>query len=288
MERNDVELINDILSGDESAFTALVHKYQKSVHALAWRKIGDFHIAEEITQDTFLRVYEKLPTLKDPKQFAGWLYVIANRRCIAWHRKKKLPMESLETTSEDILEQSAYTRYVSEQQEEASAARRREVVENLLERLPENERTVMILHYLGEMSCEAISRFLGVSPNTIKSRLSRARDRLRKEVPLIRDVLGSVQLPANLTERIVRESTAVKQPAPTGGKPLLPLAALGSSLILAILLIGASHQHSIRFQLPYSFAAQSEPTIDIVEVPVVLDIHAKPDLQNRAGRNDAT
>ncbi len=286
MEKNDVELINDILSGDESAFTTLVDKYQKSVHALAWRKIGDFHIAEEITQDTFLRVYQKLPTLKDPKQFAGWLYVIANRRCIAWHRKRKLPMESLETTSEDVLEQSAYTCYVSEQQEEASAERCREIVEELLERLPENERTVMVLHYLGEMSCEAISKFLGVSPNTVKSRLSRARKRLREAVPLIRDVLGGVQLPANLTERIVRESTAVKQPAPTGGKPLLPLATLGASIILAILLIGASQQHRIRFQLPYSFAAQSEPTIDIVEVPLVLDIHAKPDLQNRAGRDD--
>ncbi len=89
MEKDDVELIDSILSGDDNAFSTLVRKYQKSVHALAWRKVHDFHIAEEITQDTFLHVYKKLPTLKNPNQFAGWLYVIANRRCIAWHRKKK-------------------------------------------------------------------------------------------------------------------------------------------------------------------------------------------------------
>ena len=53
MKRNDVDLIHSILSGDDSAFTQLVQRYQKQVHALAWRKIGDFHIAEEITQDTF-------------------------------------------------------------------------------------------------------------------------------------------------------------------------------------------------------------------------------------------
>ena len=55
MEReSDVQLIQRILSGDEAAFGVLVEKHQKSVHALAWRKIGDFHDAEEITQDTFL------------------------------------------------------------------------------------------------------------------------------------------------------------------------------------------------------------------------------------------
>ena len=78
MERDDVQLIHEILAGDDAAFNTLVQKYQKSVHALAWRKIGDFHHAEEITQDTFLQVYRKLATLKDPNQFAGWLYVIAN------------------------------------------------------------------------------------------------------------------------------------------------------------------------------------------------------------------
>ena len=89
MIEEDVQLIHRILSGDDAAFTALVRKYQKSVHALAWRKIGDFHHAEEITQDVFLQVYNKLSTLKDPRQFAGWLYVTTSRRCSNWHRKNK-------------------------------------------------------------------------------------------------------------------------------------------------------------------------------------------------------
>ena len=187
MEKDDVELIDSILSGDDNAFSTLVRKYQKSVHALAWRKLGDFHIAEEITQDTFLHVYKKLPTLKDPNQFAGWLYVIADRRCIAWLRKKRLVMQSLEVTSEEILEKTAYVSYVAEQREEASAERRREIVDSLLEKLPETERITMILHYLGEMSCKAISKLLGVSPNTVKSRLNRARNRLKQEEPILQD-----------------------------------------------------------------------------------------------------
>ena len=61
-KEDDVQLIYNILSGDDEAFSVLVQKYQKSVHAFVWRKIGDFHHAEEITQDTFLQVFHDLGT----------------------------------------------------------------------------------------------------------------------------------------------------------------------------------------------------------------------------------
>lgn len=187
MVRDDVQLIHDILSGDEGAFCDLVKKYRKRVHSFAWGKIGDYHIAEEITQDTFLQVYNKLPALQDPNRFSGWLYTIAHRQCIAWRRKKRIEMQSLEITSEEILEKTAYISYVAEQREEASADRRRVIVDKLLGELPETERTTMILHYLGEMSCKAISKLLGVSLNTVKSRLNRARIRLKREESILQD-----------------------------------------------------------------------------------------------------
>ncbi len=287
MKNSDAELIHEILSGDETAFNALIQKYQKSVHALAWRKIGDFHIAEEITQDTFLHVYKKLQTLKNPNQFAGWLYVIADRQCIAWLRKKKHAVQSLEATSQETLEETAYACYISEQRGEAEVERRREIVQNLLEMLPESERTVVILHYLGEMTCEAISRFLGVSPNTVKSRLSRARKRLREEESLISETLGGVQLAPDLTENIMRDIANIKQASPSVSKPLLPLGALGASVVLVLLLAGASNQLLTQFQLPYSFDAQSETTIEIVETPVIPHIKLKPDVKNRVGQDTA-
>ena len=80
MKNEDVELIQRVLAGDQNAFSALVRKYQKPVHALVWRKIGDFHIAEEITQDAFLKAYKELATLKKPHRFARWLSVIATVR----------------------------------------------------------------------------------------------------------------------------------------------------------------------------------------------------------------
>ena len=283
MEKDDVELIQSVLSGDEAAFSVLVKRYQKGVHALAWRKIGDFHIAEEITQDAFLHAHKKLASLKDPRLFPGWLYVIADRLCRVWFRKRKLNMQSLESTSETTLEKTAYANYVLEKREDAVVEHHRQIVQKLMAKLPESERTVMVLYYLGEMNCEAISKFLGVSPNTVKSRLRRARERLKSEEHIIRETLGSVPLHPNLTENIMRNIEPVKQAYPSGGKPLLPFAALGSAVILVILLMGASRQITTNFQQPYSLDAQSEPTIEIVDAPIAFNSQSKRDLQNRVG-----
>ena len=191
MEReDDVQLIYNILSGDDEAFSVLVQKYQKSVHALVWRKIGDFHHAEEITQDTFLQVYKKLPTLKDPHQFTRWLYVIANRLCIDWMRKKKLTVQSIEDTPMAEIEKSAYTRYLSEQRQIEISERRREIVKKLLAKLPESERTVVTLYYLGEMKVKEISKFLGISVSTINTRLHRARKRLQASETFLTSTAG--------------------------------------------------------------------------------------------------
>ncbi len=283
MERNDVELIRNTMSGDDSSFSFLVEKYQKSVHALAWRKVQDFQVAEEIAQDAFLQAYQKLATLKNPNQFAGWLYVITSNLCHDWHRRKKPTMQSLEATNSSALDQSAYERYLVEQREKAASEQRQELVRNLLEKLPESERTVVTLHYLGEMTSEAIGKFLGVSVNTIKSRLRRARKRLKEEELMIRETLGSVQLSNNFTENIMKEITNIKPSPASNGKPFLPWAALGSAAVLILLLMGASNQYSTRFQQPYNLEVQSDTTVEVVNTPIILDIHSKPDSHRRIG-----
>ena len=288
-EKNeDAQLIDRFLDGDESAFTALVRKYQKSVHALAWRKVDDFHIAEELTQDVFLKAYQKLAMLKNPNQFAGWIYVITDRHCIAWHRKQKLQMESLETMSREEIEKLSYQSFEDEQRKKASVESRRSLIKNLLEELPESERTVVTLHYLGGMKCKEIGDFLGVSVNTVKSRLQRARTRLKNQKDIIRETLGSVQLPANMIENITRRIADIRPPVPTSSKPVLPWALSAATAIFIFLLSGVGSQYLARFQRPYNINAPSETTVEIIDASLVLDIQAKPDLRNQAGRFDTT
>ena len=286
MRNNDAELIQQTLMGDQGAFSTLVQRYQKPLHALVWRKIGDFHIAEEITQDIFLNVYKKLQTLKNPNRFAGWLYVIASRRCIAWLKKKRIPMKSLDAMPPEELEELAYAQYRTEQQEEIVSEQRREVVKNLLQKLPESERTVVTLHYLGDMTCEDISKFLGVSPNTVKSRLHRARKRLKKEEHMVREVLGGFELSATLTENILREVAHIEPTAPASGKPWMPWAVAASTTIFVILLMGSGTQYLARFQQPYSLDVRSETTVELVDTPLVRSSKKKLDVKNQFGNTD--
>ena len=286
MIENSIKLLHRVLDGEEEAFTELVQKYQKKIHALAWRKIGDYHIAEEITQDIFLQVYKNLPTLKNPILFEGWLYVVTNRLCLNWLKKNKverghLSVQLLEDTPPKEIVDSFYTQHQIEQREKEKVEYYQGIVKKLLEILPESERTVITLYYLGEMTSQEISKFLGVSVNTIKSRLHRARNRLKTEDELLlNENLGSLQLSTDLTENILKQIADIK-PKPQVIKPIFPWAAFGTAVVLVMLLIGTMNRYIAHFQQPYDFAAPSEPTIELVESPINIDIISNPIPQNR-------
>ncbi len=288
MKDNDADLIQRTLEGDQQAFTTLVQKYQKQVHALAWQKIGDFHIAQEIAQDTFLTAYQKLATLTHHNRFVGWLYVITNNKCKNWHRKKRLALQSLEGTDPVELEEVYYSEYMIQQREEAANQKRRAVVQKLLSKLQESDRTIVNLYYIAEMTCEDIGKFLGVSPNTVRSRLHRARNRLKKEENMIKENISSFQLPTQFTENISKEISRLNPIAPSGNKPLIPLAVSAVSAILVLLLMGIGSQNFYRFQKPYSLNAQSEPTIEITDTQLVIDSSAKPAVRTQVGKSDVT
>ena len=288
MKNSDTQLIQRVLNGDDTAFSELVKKYQKQVHALAWRKIGDFHIAEEITQDTFLRAYQKLRTLKKPQRFASWLYVIAANRCNTWLHKKQRRTQLFKNKGRIQPEKPSYSEYVVQENERISVQAQREVVKKLLAKLEESERTVMTLHYFAEMSCTEIGEFLGVSVNTIKSRLRRAQQRLKREEPVIREALDNFQISPNLTETIMREVSRVKLDVPFSSKPLVPWTVAASTLAVMLLMLGfGNHQYLTRFQKPYSFDATTEMTVEIIDAPIVANLESKPDVRKQIGSVNA-
>ena len=286
MKNDDADLIQRTLEGDQHAFSQLVEKYQDQVHTLAWQKIGDFHIAQEITQDVFITAYQKFPTFKHYRQFAGWLYVVTNRKCIAWHRKKKPQPQSLETTDPVELEEAYYSAHITQQREEALKEKHRAIVQKLLNKLQESERTVVNLYYIAEMTCEDIGKFLGVSPNTVRSRLHRARNKLKEEATMINENIASFQLPTHMTENIMEKVSRLMPSAPSANKPYIPLALSAASAILIVLLLGVGAKNLMRLQQPYSLTAQSEPTIEIVDAQLVLESPVKSVVDNQVVRSD--
>lgn len=200
MRNNDVVLVDRALADDETAFTMLVKKYQKQVHALAWRTIGDFHIAQDITQETFLKAHRKLGSLKDSHRFSGWINAIATRCCLAWFRESHLNSELSKNMNIALEHNDPYSGYLVREQAKEAAQELREIVKKWLAKLRESERIVVTLHYFNGMSCEEIATFLGVTINTIKSRLNRARQRLKDQEPSGQSTLDNFQTFATLSE----------------------------------------------------------------------------------------
>ncbi len=232
MKNDDAQWIERILAGDENAFTTLVKKYEKQIHAFVWRRVRDYHVAEEITQDTFLRAYEKLGTLRDPNRFSGWLYMIATRCFLTWLGQKRIRMQSLEAMSEAEVEALFYAQYMAEQTEKLATEKQRQVVAYLLQKLPARERTAVVLHYLSEMTCEEIGDFLEVSPNTVKSQLHRARKRLKGEESMVRETLGNFQNSDDLMDDIMKW-TQVNEPGVAGSVGTLS-ATSGNTLYVVV------------------------------------------------------
>ena len=186
------------------------------------------------------------------------------------------------------MQQMSYEHYMSEGHEKEAKASRQKLVRKLLAKLPESERTVVTLYYLGEMTTKEISKFLGVSVNTITSRLQRGRKRLKQhEELLIQETLGRIQVSNNLAEDIAQKVADVELTPPLNWKPFVPWMAFGAAVLL-ILLLAASNQYLLRFQKPYSFEAESERTIEIIDAPIVFDSDAKPAVRNQAGRDAST
>ena len=277
MAHSDSELIKRTLDGDETAFGFLVDKYKGAVHALAYRKVGDFHTAEEITQDTFLQAYQKLSTLKDWRHFPGWLYTIASRFCLMWHRKHRLPIQSIDAVEKNHVDALAQAKYANE--------RTRQTVHDALEELPESQRTVLTLHYLGGMTCREIARFMGTSRGAILDRLYRARLQLKKElIPMMRQTLGAFQLPPEFTTQMMNRIDQFRPTATPVGKPLMPWMAAVATLIVA-LFIGLGQQSMTRSQRPYSLdAPDSRMQVELIDAPAFHRPVTNPTTANQSGR----
>ena len=176
-EYSDEILIQQTLDGDKTAFSRLVDRYKDSIHALAYRKLSDFHEAEDVVQETFLKAHQKLPTLVNRAKFAGWLYAIATNCCrtaLRKQRHQKAGAISLDELKREQIKQISVTYHNSEPENQR--------LHEAIESLPRTTREPLELYYMDGMSCSEIGRVVGASANAIRDRLYRARKRLRKEM----------------------------------------------------------------------------------------------------------
>ena len=173
MSSADEKLVSQTLAGDRDAFGVLVHKYQDMVYTYAFQKVRNEADAQDITQEVFLRAYRRLFKLRQPHLFRSWLYTIMSNECKRWMErvmKKRRREVILEEAAEETLKvESPHAVPVEGWQVD---------LEQALSALPDENRVAVSMFYMGDCTLKEISEFLGVSVNTVKGKLHRARQQL--------------------------------------------------------------------------------------------------------------
>ena len=187
----DGQLVERVRSGDREAFGGLIDRYRDMIYGLGYHLTGDFEAARDLAQEAFIQAYLRLAQLRDPGKFPGWLRQIA----LNVHRSQ-LRRQEVATVA---LEAEAQAAPPNPQPSEIEV-----VVREALNRLREPERLALTLHYIDGYSHGEIGEFLGVRPETVKTRLARARQHLRTEVmAMVENTFESKKLPEEFTEETV-------------------------------------------------------------------------------------
>lgn len=175
-EYTDEILIKQSRQGQLEAFNQLVLRYQNLVYSVAYRIMGDTQSASDVTQDTFLKAYQKLDTFRGGN-FKAWLTRIASNRCYDELRKiKRHPETYLEDlTPDDSNDEAPIPSSADTPEEIAQQADLQQAIQQCIQNLKADQRIVLVLSDVQEMSYQEIAKTTNIQIGTVKSRLSRAR-----------------------------------------------------------------------------------------------------------------
>ena len=181
-DMNESDLIFAARKGDADAFNQLVLRYQDRIYNLAVRILGDEDTASDVTQNTFLTAYLNLHRFRNGS-FRIWLYRIATNACYDVFRKyKRHPTQSIEDMDlavEKLASQDHFSSTTGEPEIEIERRELEQVVQSALNQLNVDQRAVLILVDQQEFEYQDAAHILGIALGTLKSRLTRARLRLR-------------------------------------------------------------------------------------------------------------
>ena len=170
-QKDDIYYIEKVKDGQTNYFSYIVERYQDIVFSIALKVLRNREDAEEMAQESFIKAYKSLHTFKGNAKFSTWLYRITYNSCISEVRKKKIYFASTDDIEiEDETEELNLDGIPEEN--------RARVIKAALEKLPEEEYTLVLLYYFEEQSIEEISKVTKLSESNTKVKLYRARKKL--------------------------------------------------------------------------------------------------------------
>jgi len=177
LSSEETALIQRLKQGDEEAFEQIFRRYQKRVYNVAYRMISNRETAEDMTQEVFLRVFQKIRKFKGKSSFSTWLYRLTVNLCLDHLRKRNAhPTESLEDIEEKALV------YGKTPEDDVILEERREAVQRIISSLPDKLRAIIILREIEGLSYKELAEAMNCSMGRVKSLLYEARMELRRRI----------------------------------------------------------------------------------------------------------
>lgn len=181
---DEPEIIRRCRSGDEKAYRELIQRYQRQVYSVALRMLRRHEDAEDLVQETFVRMFKALDRYDPERPFPAWLFTIASRLCIDHLRRRKVRPISL--TQHDAEENEEWTLEVEDpglKPDETAVHHEEEGrTQDLIDSLPEHYRIVVIMRHQQDLSYEEIAEALHLPLGTVKARIHRARALLKDRI----------------------------------------------------------------------------------------------------------
>jgi RNA polymerase sigma-70 factor (ECF subfamily) len=183
MTRSDAEIVETVLGGEVERYGELVRRHKSLVTSYCYNRVSHRETAEDLAQETFVRAFQALESLKKHSAFSGWLLSIAHNVCIDYLRNKSRTV-SLEAHGEkdsqgQIVLENPHERTVVDRVAQGEI---RDRILGAIDAMSEEYRVTLMLRHVSGLSCEEIADALGVSLGTVTSRLSRAHKLLREKL----------------------------------------------------------------------------------------------------------
>ena len=183
-EKTDYELIDEAIDGNEAAYGILMDRYRDSLHGILYRMVRDQEETQDLVQEAFIKAYNALESFNKQYSFSTWLFKIASNNCIDHLRKRRLNTTSIdtpiETTDGSITQDIPDSSYNPE-----TDIIRNEMINNIhnvIDQLPEKYREVINLRHKQDRSYDEIAIELELPIGTVKARIFRAREILKKSL----------------------------------------------------------------------------------------------------------
>ena len=176
---SDIELIDQVLAGNQAAYADLVKRHQRFVFTLAMRFAKGREDAEEIAQDCFIKAYRSLGSFQRQSKFSTWLYSIVYTTAMTFLRKRRVDTDSIDDEGTFIQVENQTSAYDVNDAENKS---RSFYLNQAIEQLLPDDATIITMFYKGEQSLEEIALAMGMEANTVKVKLFRARQRLKEKL----------------------------------------------------------------------------------------------------------